>query len=450
MKKRNFLAVLASFAVMTSMFGISASAAGTNYNGLSDNSNNTTILKKNLVIENEANIPKSGFTFTATPGTEKPATDSTLAVLAGVDADKIIFDNDNVKDGTGNIEYDAQLSTENVSGVTITPSFPDAEHYTATKETTLDFSNCGFTEPGVYRYIITETKADGFANTGITNDSNNTRTIDVYVYDDTTESGKKLKIAGYVMYVGTVTDGSSNTTTPNETTDSDFLEDGTTNKKSNTAEVENAVKSVGFVNTYDTSDLTFGKEVTGNQGSKDKYFEFTVNISNAVAGTKYTVDVTSKADATSGTNAATIAANANKTNVTEITVNDEGTAETKFYLQDGQYITIQGLAKDTVYSVTENAEDYKSTEGTETVAVEAVGNYGDPDYVAEKLYNDPVSGTVASDDIYTGYTNDRSGTIPTGVILSVAAPVVIGLAVLGGIVFLVIRNKKRENEDEED
>ncbi|MBQ5562916.1 MAG: hypothetical protein IIT39_05985, partial [Clostridia bacterium] len=301
-----------------------------------------------------------------------------------------------------------------------------------------------------YRYIITETKADGFANTGITNDSNDTRTIDVYVHDNTTGNEKKLKIVGYVMYVGNVTDGPSNTTTPNETTDSDFLEDGTTNKKSNDAEVENAVKSVGFVNTYDTSDLTFGKEVTGNQGSKDKYFEFTVNISNAVAGTKYTVDVTSKADATSGTNAATIADNANKTNVTEITADTNGKAETKFYLQDGQYITIQGLAKGTVYSVTENAEDYKSTAGTETVAVAAVGNASDPDYVAEKLYDDPVSGTVASTDIYTGYTNDRSGTIPTGIILSVAAPVIIGLAVLGGIIFLVIRNKKRENEDEED
>lgn len=41
-------------------------------------------------------------------------------------------------------------------------------------------------------------------------------------------------------------------------------------------------KGQRFKNSYDTSDLTIRKEVTGNQESKDKYFEFTVKITSAV------------------------------------------------------------------------------------------------------------------------------------------------------------------------
>ena len=40
-------------------------------------------------------------------------------------------------------------------------------------------------------------------------------------------------------------------------------------------------KSQGFTNSFDTSDLTLRKQVTGNQASRDKYFEFTLNIDKA-------------------------------------------------------------------------------------------------------------------------------------------------------------------------
>ena len=50
--------------------------------------------------------------------------------------------------------------------------------------------------------------------------------------------------------------------------------------------IYDTTKDKGFTNEYATQDLTFSKTVTGNQGSREKYSQFTVKISNAVAGTK--------------------------------------------------------------------------------------------------------------------------------------------------------------------
>ena len=187
-------------------------------------------------------------------------------------------------------------------------------------------------------------------------------------------------------------------------------------------------KSQGFTNEYDTSDLTFKKEVSGNQASHDKYFEFTVTITNAVPGTVYNVNL-SNADTTSKSNAATITENAGKTNPDKLTVGTDGTVTQKFYLQHGQEITIQGIAKDSKYSVTENAEDYKSTAA------------GVADYIA------PASGTIESADLKTSYLNTRAGVIPTGVIMTVAPFAAVTL--LGAAGMVKIRMSKKREDDEE-
>lgn len=104
----------------------------------------------------------------------------------------------------------------------------------------------------------------------MTNDEDATRVVDVYVNDASDADGKKLTIAGYVLHSSEsdITAGDS------------FLgSDGT----------DPDGKSQGFTNEYDTSDLTFKKEVSGNQASHDKYFEFTVTITNAVPGTVYNI-----------------------------------------------------------------------------------------------------------------------------------------------------------------
>ena len=435
MKKRIFLAALASCAVAASMFPMTANAANT-YTAVNGS---TTAFDKYLVMDENANVPNVSFEYTVTAGTAQSfdAGNQTIAVYAGPTPEKIAFTGTGVSDEmTTDSKFEIAFAQgDDVQATAAETDYvknlDDGEKY-AKKTATLDFSAVEFDEPGIYRYIITETQGTAQA---VTYDTDSTRVLDVYV----TDNDGTLKVSAYILHAndGTVTfdgttygsDGSviSGATTQTEGVDtSDY-------------------KSQGFTNEYTTHDLTFGKEVKGNQGSKDKYFEFTLVISNAVAGTKYNV-VLDKAEATSGTNAATIAENQGKTNVTEIVVPDGKTSvTTNFYLQDGQYITVQGLAKDTVYDLSENNEDYASAEGIEKTDSTFDKN-NDSEYDELK---DDVSGTVAGVDIYTGFTNTRQGTIPTGVILSVAAPVVIGLAVLGGIIFLVIRNKKRDAEEEE-
>ena len=184
------------------------------------------------------------------------------------------------------------------------------------------------------------------------------------------------------------------------------------------------------------------KTVTGNQGSKDKYFKFRVTIKNAVPGTVYSVDLTN-ADATLIKNSATKAEYLDETNPTYITVGEDGTVTTNFYLQNGQSIKIFGLAEDTAYEIEETPEDY-------TPSVEITGDKTrTADSSDVSLSDNVVYDTELTEDTTVAFTNDRQGTIPTGVILSVAAPVAIGVAVLGGIVFLFIRNKKRDAEEEE-
>ena len=400
-------------------------AAGTNY-GTTIEGTKTTTFDKFLLMDSQANVPNATFSYAVTAGNAKAydVAGKKFQVLAGVDADKITMA------GVGGTAEAAAAANTIVfrqgDGSDTHDTTKDAyvkdlatEKKYALKTATLDFSKVQFTEPGVYRYIITE---DG-TNQGITNDADLTRVLDVYVNDASAEVDgtftKKLTIAGYVLH-------SNENDEPDVAAGENFGSTGTYTDN----------KSQGFTNSYDTSDLTLRKQVTGNQASRDKYFEFTLNIAAAQPNTKYNV-VIDEADATSKTNAATIDANAGQTNVTSITTDGAGKATQKFYLQHGQQITIQGLAKDTTYTVTENTEDYKSTANTkDTPVVDTKAN-------TEAA---PVDGTIVSTDLTTGFLNTRDGVIPTGVIMAVAPFAVVTLLGGAGVVTMVMKKNKKEEE----
>ena len=364
----------------------------------------TTTFDKYLVMDEQAEVPNASFTYAVTAGTAKAydVAGKKFAVLAGVDADKVTMAG--VGSATANtIAYsqgDATLNDENA----LVKDYDYTTEKYAKKTATLDFSACRFTEPGIYRYIVTESGT----NQGVTNDADATRVVDVYVNNASGEGENKLEIAGYVLH-------------------SSADEDITLGENNGSTDTNVASKSQGFTNSYDTSDITIAKRVSGNQASRDKYFEFTVKITDAVPGTVYDVDL-SNADATTKTNAATITANEGKTNPATLTVGADGTVTQKFYLAHNQDIVIQGIAKDSKYKVTENAEDYKST---------AAGVDG---------YTDATNGTVASTNISTGYLNTRDGVIPTGVIMTVAPFAAVTLLGGAGAVTMVMKKKKSEEE----
>ena len=375
----------------------------------------TTTFDKYLVMDEQAEVPNASFIYAVTAGTAKAydVAGKKFAVLAGVDADKVTMKG--VGTETANtITYkpgDATLNDENA----LVKDYDNLTEKYAKKTATLDFSKCRFTEPGIYRYIVTESGT----NQAVTNDADATRVVDVYVNDAsdnaegrTVSIDYKLTIAGYVLH-------------------SSADEDITLGENNGSTDTNVASKSQGFTNSYDTSDIFIAKHVSGNQASRDKYFEFTVNITDAVPGTVYDVDL-SDADATTKTNAATIADNEGKTNPATLTVGADGTVTQKFYLAHNQSITIQGVAKDSKYKVTENAEDYKST------PADAISDEADK--------GDAPSGTVASEDIHTGYLNTRNGVIPTGVIMTVAPFAAVTLLGGAGAVTMVMKKKKSEEE----
>ena len=382
-----------------------AGTAGTNY-GTEIEGIKTTTFDKYLLMDKQAEVPNASFSYTVTAGNAKDynVDGKKFQVLAGVDADKVTMAG--VGTETANtITYKQGDETLNDDGGYVKDYDKTTKKY-AKKTATLDFSKCQFTEPGVYRYVITESGT----NQGITNDMDLTRIVDVYVYDATADDGTKtLKIEGYVLH-----------------SNADDEPDIAAGENAGSTGAYVDTKSQGFTNSYDTSDLTFRKEVSGNQASKDKYFEFTVAIQNAVAGTVYDVDITG-ADATSGSNAATITENTGKNNVTSLTVGDDGTVTQKFYLQHGQEIKIQGIAKDSTYDVTENKEDYKS----EGAVLDG--------------YKDATAGTVESNDLKTSYKNTREGVIPTGIIMAVAPFAVVTLIGGAGLVTMVMKKNKKKS-----
>lgn len=406
MKKRTIAKTGATMLTMAMLLnGTTVFAAGTNY-GVTIEGTKTTTFDKFLVMDNQANVPNATFTYAVTAGNAKAydVDGKKFQVLAGVDADKITMAG--VGTNTANtIAYTPADTTANDENTMVKNYDKTTEKY-ALKTATLNFSKVQFTEPGVYRYIITE---DG-TNQAITNDADLTRVLDVYVNDASTETEKKLTIAGYVLH-------------SNENDEPDVA----AGENAGSTGIYVATKSQGFTNEYDTSDLTFKKEVAGNQASHDKYFKFTVKITDAVKGTVYTVDVTG-ADDQSKTNAATIAENAGKENVKTMTVGADGTISQDFYLQHGQEIKIQGIAKDTKYDVTEEKEDYKS----EAKAVTG--------------YTDDVSGRIVSTDLKTSYKNTRDGVIPTGVIMTVAPFAAVTLLGAAGMVTIKMRKKEDDAE----
>lgn len=349
-------------------------------------SGTTTTFNKYLVVSSDANIPAAEFSFTVSAPESKIDGDAThLPVIPGPTPASVIV-------GTaGKVSFSAGAAT--TAGTATDGIANDTAKKYATAEVTVDLTAVKFQEPGVYRYIITEAaSSDPF-----TNDATTTRTLDVYVID--TDGALSVQ-KNYVMYSGTKTDAPL------------------------AAGGEVTGKSDQFVNSFATNNLSLTKTVSGNQGSKDKYFKFTLTINGAGAGTIVNISTDNACDYlktppqteyTAYTADVMAAAN----NVTTLTANDSGVISHDFYLSHNDTVIITGIPTTTTYTITEKAEEYTSTVESGSLT----GNFGST-----------VSVTV---------NNERTGTIPTGVMLTVIPGAVIVLVAVTGLV-LISRKKKNE------
>ena len=418
-RKLTSLAVTTAMSVMMMTSVVSAETTYTPVNG----DNTTCVLAKYLIVDEGDTIPNATFNFTVAAGSAKTydVDGKKMEVLAGVGSPTIADVTFAPSDTTilaanvasGDVDVQRTLADRGVTsgdGVHL-----DAGEKYAKKTTVVDFSGVGFTEPGIYRYIVSETANATHAAAGIEHDNDADRVLDVYVTDN---GSGELVVSSYVLHknVSDVAMGDDNGSTPGGTL---------------------ADKTDGFTNEYNAKDLKFEKAVTGNQASRDKYFKFTVTVTGINENDTYVVSLANdnndntpedgNADAApTGNDATTYSSMANPTSVS----GSELLAGKDFYLQHGQSIVIRGLAPNAEYTVTETPEDYKSAEMTGKT-------------------NSGVIGTVAGNEktAQAGFTNTRDGLIPTGVILSVAGLLVVGIIAVIGFVFFGIRSKKRYDED---
>lgn len=301
MNKRMATAALAG-AMVLSMNGMSAFAAVTEFN-----------LTKEVTTDGNTHAPNTTFSFTITEG--EGGTFENAKVYAGV------------ADG---------LTLDKANDFSFAPGDEVSASYTKTGKIKVDASV--FTKPGVYHYLVTETKG---TYDGITYDVT-PRHVYVYVINGTN---------GYeVEAVKVVKNG--------ETAKADDLK------------IVNIYGDKDNPKEDDIHDFIIKKTVTGNQGDKNMDFSFTVTING---------DDKDKADKEMYKAVKTPKAGEEEI----IHIKDEEAAT--FTLKDGETLHIYGLSKQDAYTVTET--DYTADGYTTTTPENAKGSLT-ADGVEVKFIND--------------------------------------------------------------
>ena len=364
------LVMLLAFVLLLGTTAITASAAETTYNPIGG----STTLVKNLVVDSDANIPDITFSYTIRRGTPKDATTTTIEILESPLGGGSI----------GTAEFSNADTARTINGLPTDTdrSNPTAGKKYAQKSVSINFPVGTFTKPGVYRFVITETNNN---LPGVTYDSNLTRYLDVFVVAD---ENNELSVESYVLRDAETDIGINGeyTSNPDE-------------------------KSSGYINTLTQYDFDFSKTISGNQGDKNKRFNFTLNITGANPGTYPIIahDVTD--------------------NPTSITVGANGTATNEYSLTNGSTVKVIGLNEGAVCTVTEDADDYTATHRLDRGNAVSGNSSGD---------------VTLDSDHSVAFTNTRDGIIPTGIIMTIA-PFAIGICVFGAVFIFIICRKKRRS-----
>ncbi len=421
-------------------------------------SGTSTTFQKALILDGDANVPAVEFAYSIAAGTAQAAVPGTSVEVIAPSAATGVTGTPSI----ANVVYaPGDATVTSASGVTLA-----AGEKAALKTATVDFSGVSFSEPGIYRYIITETSAgqQGMSydtQTAAANAVNKQRVLDVYVTDDGTGA---LAVSSYVFHeeVSTIAAG-ANGGSGEVAADADAVSD----------------KSLGYVNEYATYDIAFDKVVTGNQASRDKYFKFTVAITNAGANVDLGIDV-SDLDVAPNGNTATVydAATMAAANGLDDDAGSDAVAATEWYyggntyasqaeaeaasaadggaqgaitdnavaasagvagqqwrtdasgavthdvyLQHGQSIRINGLAAGANVTITETPEDYKCDQTNNQIAIT----------------------NLAADSLSNTFTNTRTGMVPTGVVMTLIPGVAL-IGIGGGFALATARKKGKEEE----
>lgn len=355
---------LAAFAVVAAtmvlaLVGVAAPAwaEGQSTNPqLSVTEGRVTITSK-LTMDKYAVEPNADFKYTIAPAEASELTNTGMPATAGVEGA--------VSLSPSSVNYSAEgLSSEdNADGVT----------KTITAQMSVSLVTSRFAARGIYRYKITQTppELDGL------NVVYKELFLDVYV-----ENGNSGLVAKGCTLSTAAGSGS---------------------------------KISGFENKYVTHKLTITKVVAGNQGDKNKDFEFTVTIKGADGETyKY----------------GTV-----KNGVTTMnqTTTKSGATFTET-LKHGESVIVYGLSSEDKFAVTE--ADYHGDGYKTSYKIGDGTNSTEGSSIAEKA--------IGNSDTTVIFTNTKDVTVPTDVIRTVVpyAAIVAFAAVMGVVFFRPRRNRR--------
>ena len=360
--------VTAAGIMMTAMLGIQVSAA--------ESSDSEAAVKKNPTITKqitkESNIyaPKTTFKFTVAPGTAVPASENQKAIYAGP-AKGVTLDNDVI----ASVPADSDIGNEKITVGT----------------TKLNVNESVFTKgedakPGIFRYVVSEVAADkdGNAYEGVAYTTEQ-KYFDVYV---TSDDDGNLEVSSYLFA-----------------------------DKNNPESKGEGVFTNDYSSQHNTlKDLTVKKEVTGNQGNRNKDFKFTIKVDGA-AGEQYYVTFSD------GKAPTTLVSGEAKT----ITLKDNETAKIFGLSETDEYTVTEASYADDGYTTTIDNEEKLTATGTIKKDTEA-------------------RTTAANGDKNITVVNDKTTNSPTGIFLHIAPYIaLIGAAIASSLLFF--RRKRVKDMD---
>ncbi len=437
-------------------------------------------IKKEITVYNpdEALIygPAITYTYTVAPGTKDVSiTDATTdhasglatttTTLSGVTTGVVI------NSGTAGDATSATGTIAWTNADVLDASFAGTANY---KNLTIDFTNVVFSQPGVYRYTISESAAtyttSGVVETTAPAASAHTRYLDVYVMrsalygktadgtaDSTTNAKHWWKIYGYVCVYN-----DNDAITP----DGDTTTTG-------------AVKTNGFVSgttgsatfladEYHTYNLTVGKTLSGDATMNGHKFPFDVawtagsatgTFQFAVEESSAAVTKTAQAAGTTVNGTAIAADSFYKVGGADAvgTADKDGTPS----IANGGIVKYIGIPTGTISTVTETNDVVGTTYATtasETIGSGSAANVVWTGGTSAKSTDNKIatmspnattiyaqaSAPVADSNVAIQVTNTLSIISPTGVVLRVA-PYVLMLA--AGVVLLVLSRKRKKTVD---
>ena len=358
--------VTAAGIMMTAMLGMQVSAA--------ESSDSETEVKKTPMITKqitkESNIyaPKTTFKFTVAPGTAVPAGENQEAIYAGP-AKGVTLD----KDVIASVPADSDIGNEKITVGT----------------TKLNVNESVFTKgedakPGIFRYVVSEVAADkdGNAYEGVAYTTEQ-KYFDVYV---TSDDVGNLEVSSYLFA-----------------------------DKNNPESKGEGVFTNDYSSQHNTlKDLTVKKEVTGNQGNRNKDFKFTIKVDGA-AGEQYYVTFSD------GKAPTTLVSGEAKT----ITLKDNETAKIFGLSETDEYTVTEASYADDGYTTTIDNVKTSTTAGTIATGAGTTADNGDKNITV---------------------VNDKTTNSPTGIFLHVAPYIaLIGAAIASSLLFF--RRKRVKDMD---